>query len=200
MVDNRKKIMNCIYEDSLFEFHIRLLARMTKLHPNTVMKETDELEKEGLVVKIPNKLQNRTIIKGNTNNIFFLLSKKFHNIEKIYKSGIIEYLNTKMHYPTVVLFGSYAKAENHKESDIDLFIISEEKVPDLLRFERKLNTEIQVFVHTKKSFRKLQETSPELLNNVMDGYVLTGYVECYEFQRIHSNKKSSDRQKGRSKS
>ena len=179
-MDNRSKVLKEIFESYPNTLHIRLLARKTGLNQNTIINITDRLSKENLITREKDKETNKVSIRGKTDNPMFLIEKRIYNIRKIHESGIIEYLNDKLHYPTVILFGSYAKAENRKGSDIDLFIISDDKkMPDLSEFERKLGTEIQVFIHTKKEFSDLKSKSRELLNNVMNGEILSGYVEAF---------------------
>ena len=174
----KEKIVKQLCEDSYREYHIRLLAKLTKLSPNTVITGTDELQKEGIITKERDTQTNRVIIKANTQNNQFLLQKKFYSLQEIYDSGVIDHLQQELSFPTIVLFGSFAKGENRPESDIDLFIISDvDKKVDLKTFEKKLDAEIQVFLHTKKSFRELIKANKELMNNVLNGYVLTGYLE-----------------------
>ena len=75
-----------------------------------------------------------------------------------------------------MLFGSFAKAENIKKSDIDILIVSPvKKKPDLKSFEKKLRCEIQVFVYSGKELSSLK--NKELLNNFINGIVLEGYME-----------------------
>ena len=136
-MNNKEKILKFIFEEPNKEFHLRLLARLSGLHPNTVISITDELSKCGLITKHKDKERNVAVIKANKQNDIYKLKKQFYNIEKIHESGLIDFLNRELSYPAVFLFGSYAKAE----------------------------------------FEKLKKTNPELINNVLNGYKLTGYLE-----------------------
>ena len=177
-MDNKEKILKIIFEEPNKEFHIRLLARLTKMHPNTVITITDELAKENTIFKNSDKERRLTIIKANAQNEFYKLKKLCYNIEKIRRSGLIDYINKELAYPTIILFGSYAKAENHKKSDIDLFIITEQKKPiNLKRYEEELSAEIQLFIYTKNEFIDLKKTNPELTNNVINGFKMEGFLE-----------------------
>jgi len=177
-MNNINKLLKIFYEESGREFHIRLLARLTGLNPNTVINISKKLNEQDLIIIKKDKETNKVILRANIGNKIFRLNKQKYNLEKIYKTQIIDYLNDELAYPTVVLFGSYAKAENHKNSDIDLFIISDEKKKlNLYKFEKMLRAEIQVFLHTKNEFTKLKKNSKELINNVINGYVLSGFLE-----------------------
>jgi len=177
-MNNKEKILSELFENSEKEFHIRLLARMTHLNPNTISSITDKLEQEGLVKKQLDNERKIKIIRPNIESGLFKLEKKIYNLKKISNSGLIEYLNKKLGYPALFLFGSYAKGENHSDSDIDIFVVVDKKETiDLSVFEKKLKAEIQIFLHTKKEFKKLEVSNPELINNVLNGIKLAGYLE-----------------------
>ena len=177
-MDNKIKLLAVFFEYPQKEFHIRQLARLTKLHPNTIINITDEFAKEGFIQKTKSNEKPIVIMKANTGNLFFKLRKQAYNIERIYKSGIVEFLNEELAYPTIIIFGSYAKAENHENSDIDIFILADEKKElNFHKFEKLLNAEIQFFLYTKKELQKLKKTNPDLVNNVINGYKLAGYLE-----------------------
>ncbi|MFH1669454.1 MAG: nucleotidyltransferase domain-containing protein [Candidatus Woesearchaeota archaeon] len=177
-MNNTEKVKTQIFENPSKEFHIRLLARKTGLHPNTIITITDRLQKEGLLVKKKSSDTNLTLIRANTQNRQYKLQKTFYNINKINTSGLIDFLEKELSHPTIILFGSYAKGENHPESDIDLFIIAAEKKKiDANKYEDKLGVEIQLLIHTETEFGKLKKNNKELINNVINGYKITGYLE-----------------------
>jgi predicted nucleotidyltransferase len=180
-MNNKEKLLQQLMDNPNKEFHIRLLARLTKLNPNTIISITDELAEEGIAIKEKSKERNVVIIKANVTNNKYRLQKQFYKIQKLHKSGLIDHLNGVFFHPTIILFGSYAKAENIPGSDIDLFIITEDKKrnADIKKYEDILNAPMQLFVHTRKEFDKLKKTNPELINNVINGYRLTGYLEVF---------------------
>lgn len=177
-MNNKEMILKELFDNPITEFHIRLLARKTGLNPNTIINITNELLGDNLIVKRKETETNRVIIKANFDDELFRAKKKAYNIERIIESKVLDFLNDELSHPTVVLFGSYAKAENDNRSDIDLFVIADEKKKlDLFKFEKILGAEIQIFLHTKKELNKLKEGSKELINNVINGIILTGYFE-----------------------
>jgi predicted nucleotidyltransferase len=179
-MNNETKVCAKVFETPGKEFHIRSLARQTGLNPNTIINITNKLEKEGMLKETKDKETNRVLIKADTENKLYRLKKREYNIQKIAKSGLVEFLEEKLAYPTIILFGSYAKAESHEHSDIDLFIITKEKKePDTTKYARALGANIQLFVHTKSEFDRMKKTSPELINNVLNGVILSGFLEVF---------------------
>ena len=87
------------------------------------------------------------------------------------KTSLLDYLEKELIAPTVILFGSFAKAEVRKESDIDLAIFSslqDELTFDL--FEQKLKRKIQLFRYESRE----KVPTKELLNNILNGFNLMG--------------------------
>ena len=179
-MNNREKVLKIVFEDSYREFHLRLLARLTKLNPNTVLTITSALAREKIIKKHKHQDTNLVIVKANTENKDFKLLKQFYNIKKLYQSGLIDYLEKMYDHPTIILFGSYNKAENRPGSDIDLFIVTDYTGKcDVSPYSKKLGAEVQLFVHSRQEFNQLKKTSKELVNNVLNGYKLTGYLEVF---------------------
>ncbi len=74
----------------------------------------------------------------------------------------------------VVLFGSAARGEDTKNSDVDLYLQSGEKDIDLSEFEERLKRRIQL--HYNPEFSSYPE---ELKNNIINGIVIHGYLTGY---------------------
>lgn len=161
------------------EFYIRELARKTKKSPTTISKYLRQL-KRGNLVKSEKKF-NHILYKSNQENPLYRQKKIFYNIEKLQKSGLIEYLQEQLNFPeAVILYGSFAKGENIKKSDIDILAVSIlKKEVNLERFEKILSHKIHLFIHSKNEIEKMKEKNKELLNSFINGTILYGYWELF---------------------
>lgn len=74
----------------------------------------------------------------------------------------------------IVLFGSFSRGEDVKESDIDLFMVAKEKQLDIAKFEKYLDKQINII--WEENFNRL---SKELRNNIINGIVLHGYLKVF---------------------
>jgi predicted nucleotidyltransferase len=173
-------LTNLFVESSYREFNLREIARLTGLNPMTASKYLGRLEKEGVIRKKPER--NYIFYSANTESITFRDLKKYHNVRKLRSSGLVDYIEKELGYPqAIVLFGSYSKAENNRESDIDLFILSESKKKlDLSGYMSKLGAEIQIFRHSRIEFEEMKAKNKELLNNILNGTVLNGFLEVFK--------------------
>jgi len=161
------------------QFHVRELARLTSLSPATTSKYLHQLEKEKFITK--EKKLNHLFFQANTTHPLFKLKKQQQNIEQLHKSGLMTFLEDQFNQPqAIILFGSFAKAENTLKSDIDILIITPiKKQVNVSSFEKKLHHQIQIFTHSKDELKKMQTTNKELLNTFINGMILTGYWELF---------------------
>ena len=163
------KIINNLtpfFEDCYRRINVREYAKLLKISPPTASKLLLSYYKENILLK-----------ENYRNYIFFYAnkdSKQFIDLSRIYWSykleEIVLFIKKNLNNPLIILFGSFAKAEVTPSSDIDLVIFSHKKQLTFTNFEKKLNRKIQLFwFDSLKSVK-----SKELLNNIVNGYVLSG--------------------------
>ena len=175
--DNRYKILRVFFDNPNPHgtgFQLRQISRIVKLTPKSVARYLDELAKEDLIIKSKHAAHGYPAYWANRANQYFLFLKKIDNILKIKESGLLEFLENKLMPDAIILFGSAAKGEDLKESDIDLFVLAEEKKLDLQKYEKLLGRKINILA--EDSFSKL---SKELRNNIINGIILYGYLKVF---------------------
>ena len=173
------KILEPFLKNIRKEFHVRELARIMKKSPTNISKYLKKYEKKG-IIKSERKL-NHLFFRANTQNIEFKHLKLFYNVKIIYDSGLIDFLIKEFNHPeAIILFGSFARAEDIESSDIDICMISPNKEDsELDKFEKKLKHKIQLFVLSRKDIERMKEKNKELLNNILNGINLEGYLEVF---------------------
>jgi len=107
-----------------------------------------------------------------------LLSKRVKNFIKDYIKTLRPYIKVEK----VILFGSHARGEAHRDSDIDLIIISPDfKKMDFMkrliwlskmRRERFINRPMDIFGYTKEEFEKLSKESIVLSEAKKEGIII----------------------------
>lgn len=170
--DNKYKILEIFLKNPTKEYHIREIARKTKLSPAGTMKILEKLEKQKLLEK--NKTRVTTNYKANTENEELKQLKKIYNIYNIHSSGLLKKLIEHYNTPeTIILFGSYPKGEDLEKGDIDIAIQTEkQEQPTLEEYEKKLERKINI--HTIK---EIENTETEFKNTLANGIVLYGYLK-----------------------
>ena len=153
-------------------FQMRELSRQVKLAQVSVINHLNALIKEGLILREKKGLYPS--FRANRENEDFKLLKKQNLTWRICKSGLIGVIDEKIRPNCIVLFGSGSRGEDTDESDIDLFVQATETVLDLKRHEKMLHRSINLLFEPN-----LKTLSRELLNNIVNGQVLSGYLKVF---------------------
>ncbi|MFH1365162.1 MAG: nucleotidyltransferase domain-containing protein [archaeon] len=174
------RILEVFINEPEKEFHVRQLSKLLNKSPTTISKYLKKLEKEG-ILKSEEKLSH-LLFKANYDEENFKRLKRDYNLKKIGDSKLVDFLIKTFNEPkTIVLFGSYAKGENISNSDIDLFVLSPiKKEISLMKFEEKLKCPVHLIIKSSQEFEKMKEKNPELLNSIINGMVLHGYLEAFK--------------------
>ncbi|MBI2008255.1 nucleotidyltransferase domain-containing protein [Candidatus Amesbacteria bacterium] len=163
-----EKILEIFFENPSREFHLRGLSRLLKFSMPTIISTTDILAKEKLIIKIRSKVLTK--VKANRENINFIRLKRLHNLEKIYASGIVDYLSNAYNYPKlIILFGSFSRGDDIETSDIDIAIITNKRLSlDFKKYAEILKKNINIHEID------LSKISDEFKANLKNGIVLEG--------------------------
>ena len=172
-----ENILELFIKEPRREFHVREIAKLLKKSPTTISKRLKEYESKEILT-LRNRL-NHLLFMANSDSRKFKQLKLNYNLGIIDESGLTDYLVEHFNHPeAIVLFGSFAKAEDNENSDIDLLIVSPKKQEvKLEKFEKKLNRKIQLFVHSKGDLEKIKNKNKELFNNWINGITIYGYFE-----------------------
>lgn len=168
--NNYNKILRELFDKPTYRFHIRELARATKLNPNTIINITNKLEKEGIVEKQSKK--HLVEVSLDLEKEKTIQKKKLFNLSRIYDSGLVNFLIDKYSHPkSITLLGSYSRGEDIERSDIDIAVNTIKKeIVDLTSFEKILKRKIHLLILPKK-------ISEEFFNNLINGVVLYGAIK-----------------------
>lgn len=150
--------------EKYFDREISRLSRVSKAATNFALRD---LLKAKLVSR--EKKGRMYFYYVDTNNFLIRQLKITQNVLKI--QPLIDKL--KPIALRVVLYGSFAKGENHKDSDIDIFILSREpqRVKDLI-YRNSLREKVQYVIHTPQQLAKLKKDNAVFLKEISAGIIL----------------------------
>ena len=162
------KVKRVFFENPTKKFHIREIARMLKLSKTSVALHVANLLKKRIILSRKNIFRE---YYANENSKQYRFYKRIDSLERIFESGLIEALES-LNPTCIILFGSFAKAEYDKNSDIDIFMQTNKQDIDLTNFEKKLKHKINILFEPD-----INKLSRELLNNIINGVKLGGYLK-----------------------
>lgn len=174
------KLIELFLKEPNKEFHVREISKLLKKSPTTISKFLKIYTKKEILIS--ETRFNHLLFKANTENPEFKRYKLDYNLSNLNNSGLVNELTKRLNHPeAIILFGSYAKAEDSKNSDIDLLIITNNKKDiDLKIFEKKLEKNIQLHIHSNKEIENMKTKNKELLNSFVNGIIINGYWELFK--------------------
>lgn len=126
LTQSNLKVLNLFLEDIDRVFYLREIAKVLKISPSTTKLSLDILNKLNLL-----EVEKRAHIifyKLNMDNLIVRELKKIKNIELIKENKLVEKLmKANQNIISILVYGSFAKGNNTKNSDIDLLIITTKK-------------------------------------------------------------------------
>jgi len=171
------KIAEVFFYEPTKPHYLLEISKKSKIAHTSVKQCLHQLKKQSLIRESIEKRGKRSypIYHADTNSPHYKKYKQINNVLKLEESGLINYLKDKCMPKVIILFGSYSRGEDLEESDIDLFIESKKEELELKKFERQLHRKIQL--HYKENFHDYPR---ELKNNIINGTILSGYLEVFK--------------------
>jgi len=168
--------LKLFFDEPTKEFHLRQLARLFKKNPVTVKRYLGKYTKNGVLTR--KKERRLELYSANPEGFYYTEYKKIYNRLKLIESGLLDFLKKEFSLPLIILFGSYEKGEDNKNSDIDLFVLTEiKKDMDFKKYEKGIGKSIQLHIMNRKEFQKAKKDNPDLINSIINGSILHGFIE-----------------------
>lgn len=150
----RKKILEVFLKSPFKEIHLREIARLSKVSLNNVDNSLRLFVKDNMFKR--REVSNMTFFKPNLGNESLLKIFEFLELEKKkefydknkriarllqkYTQDIVNLSNKRIQL--VILFGSVARGEWTKESDIDILVVVSGKDKDVIAELNKAKTDV----------------------------------------------------------
>ncbi len=173
----RLRVMSMLWRYPEKEFSLSDLAREAKVAKANIREILEKLHNMGFIQVT--KLATLWRIKANQQNEYFIKSKIVYNLNVIYGSSLVEFLNDHYKNPkSIILFGSFRNGQDISTSDIDIAIEMNElkeyaitELRELSEFEKQIGRKIQLHLFNRKNIEN------HLFNSIANGIVLLGFLE-----------------------
>jgi predicted nucleotidyltransferase len=189
------KILLLYASDYKKSLHLREIARETKVDVKAVQLQLKRLEKINVlssIVKGRNK-EYRLNLNNLMTKYYMMLAETFASIVYLRKNFLIKKIISEVgNYieGAILLFGSFAKGQITKKSDIDLFFIVEKKLDRSVVSEagNLVGREISVKSASRRQFLKGLEDGDPLIREVVSNHIVLKGVDdfCEIMWRYHA--------------
>jgi len=173
------KILGLYSTDYSKSLHLREIARATKVDVKAVQLQLKRLEKINVLtstLKGRNK-ECRLNLSNSITKYYMIMTEAFASINYLRKNFLIKKVVGEIGNQiegVIVLFGSFAKSQTTKESDVDLFVIHRKKNHTNAAKEAGslVGRTISIKSANKKQFMKGLEEKDPLINEVVSNHII----------------------------
>jgi len=158
ITENTLQVLSLFTNDFNREYYIREVEKLLKISPRTAQLILEDLENKGIIEsEIKGKIRNYKIKLNEITRRYLVFVEQYKTIAFLGKNLLIKEIIDKI-TPNIkgigVIFGSYAKCMEKKESDLDIFIAGACNREEIKRVSRNLGVEINIKCYPIKIFEK----------------------------------------------
>lgn len=169
-----------LFFESPKHWHFEELRKTAKISKPQLAKWLSIFKNEGIIKRIKDNNKMPYYVQ-NFENLKFQNQKKFFGYKKLMESGLFDHLSSLIDAKVIILFGSFARYDWKKESDIDIFIFGNDKNFEKGKYELKIKRDIQLHnAKNKKDLKKMDKLLPYILSgNFIKGTINDLGVEIH---------------------
>ena len=183
------KILGLYLSDYTAKFHVREISRILDANHRTISLALKALENKGVMkheiagknkqyfLNLDNFLTKEYIRNAESAKKIKLLDKYF-----VLKKLLAE-LSEDLKGTPMILFGSYSKGEETKDSDVDILILKdgkEQKIENIIKeFAKRHNIEIQLQKMTGNQFESGIRERDNLIVEIVNNHIILNGSEFF---------------------
>lgn len=165
------------YEQTLRHWHFEALVQESKLSRERVYFYLKGLLQQKFITRVKPRGKMPYYV-ANRESPSFRMEKRFFGLSILQNSGLFDHIYGDPKIKTAILFGSFARGDWGKSSDVDLFIYGDDADFEKGKLEMVLRRELQVFSFNEP--RKIkEELNPALIPNITKGFNIKGNLEPF---------------------
>ncbi|MDE1838680.1 MAG: nucleotidyltransferase domain-containing protein [Thaumarchaeota archaeon] len=173
------KILGLYLNDYKKSLHLREISRETEIDVKAIQLQLKKLEKINVlssVIRGRNKDYHLNL-NNVTTKYYLVMAEVFISIIYLKKNflikKIVDEIENKIHEP-IILFGSFAKGTYTKDSDVDVFIISDKKIStsSIIEAANMVGREISLKSASRQQFLEGLRNNDPLIKEVVSNHII----------------------------
>jgi len=158
-------------EEPYREFYLREVASHARVSVSTVKAYLDSFVHDEFLLR--SKRANLALFKANIENAVFRHFKMAYFLRRV--GPLIKHLRQNYENSSIILYGSCARGEDDKDSDIDLLIVGRAERVELTNFERRFNRKITLLAFSYQDWEEKAKQDEAFYESIIaDGLVVQG--------------------------
>lgn len=155
-----------LFTDLTSQFFIREVARILHISSRSALIALDDLEQMGVLEAFPKgkiklyALKNTSVLEN-----YLCLTESYKKTMFLDKHMKINDLMSNLNSDIILVFGSYAKGIEKKDSDIDILIIGDYDKTVVENFEKTYNLRVDIKKYNIDAFKSTDVLIREVIKN-----------------------------------
>jgi len=170
-------VLELFFEYPTREWHFEEVLREAKITRSKLVCWLRRLAKKGIIRRVKEK-GKMPYYTAACNSSAYRNRKKLFAFGKLYESGLLNHLSSLPKAEAVILFGSFARSDWYKDSDIDIFVFGNPEGLKIAGYELKLHRDLQLFICRTKA--ELARFGKGFVRNVIKGNLIKGNLDFVE--------------------
>ncbi|MBU0667135.1 MAG: nucleotidyltransferase domain-containing protein [Nanoarchaeota archaeon] len=189
ITENTLQVLSLFTNDFSREYYIREVKKILKISPRTAQLILEDLEDKGAIEsKTKGKIKTYKIKLSEFTKRYFVFVEQYKAIAFLEKNLMIKEIVEKI-TPNIkgigIIFGSYVKGIEKKESDLDIFVAGNYNKEEIKRVSKNLGIDINVKSYPIKTFEK-NINKDILLKEILKNHIVFVNVEQF-IQKVLKN-------------
>ncbi len=182
ITENTLQVLSLFTNDFSREYYIREVKKLLKISPRTAQLILEDLEDKGIIEsKTKGKIKTYKIKFSEFTKKYLVFVENYKTIAFLENNLMIKEIVEKI-TPNIkgigIIFGSYAKGIEKKESDLDIFVAGSYNKEEIKRVSKNLGIEISVKCYPMKTFEK-NINKDILLKEILKNHIIFVNVEQF---------------------
>ena len=173
-----ERVLELFFNEPSRQWHFKDIVKTARISEPAASKWLRKMLRERIIQRIKPK-GKMPYFEGNFRHENYKNKKRIYAMQKLYETGLLIKLQQLRNAKAVVIFGSFARSDWNRDSDVDIFVLGD---PGELRFgalwtglgfQGKARV---IQVHSFKSLRETRRIHSGLMKNVVEGYFVKGNI------------------------
>ena len=190
ITENTLQVLSLFTNDFSREYYIIEVGKLLKISPRTAQLILEGLEDKGVIEsKTKGKIKTYKIKLSEFTKKYLVFVEQYKAISFLENNLILKEIIEKI-TPNMkgigIVFGSYARGTQNKESDLDIFVAGDYNREEIKKVSRNLGVDISVKCYPTKTFEK-NINRDILLKEILKNHVVFVKVEQF-IQKVLKNR------------
>ena len=167
---NQLLLLRLFFTNPTKSFYMQEIGRILGKKPGVFQKTLNALAEEGILRSAYQA--NSRFFQANTNHLLYPELKKIIAKTAGVEGTLRAVLSRLKEVKIALIYGSFAKGREHKDSDVDLLVVGSPRVEDRLlkeipRIEKELQRDINYKLYSETEYREKRGKGDSFLQEVL---------------------------------